>query len=332
MNLRGFFTTERWGTWLLAGLLLTGGGTTVRAQGVVPGSGARVADFGDDFEDPKWDYEFNLPKSSRNIDKDARYPAGQSHNGRVYESSLRGQPDIIRRVPTPKGGLRDSKGALLLQSKATGIPGVPSYKMQQDDLIINPASQFGGSLPISYNPSLVVRVWMPPFEQWEPRTGSHFGIRSDVEGMVWTDKDDDEEEGRSLFRRRKRHGMRRKRDSYWPGYFIQFNKATQPQEKDHAVVVVRCDERGQDFTGPVINETGWWSFGISWTRDGLTHYYVKKGVDAFTVRDHVATTKPYNADAERVTTWFFNNVNMDDGKTWSTPFIIDDPQLFYGSR
>lgn len=332
INLRKFIVRDRWGSWLLAGAMVLGAGQSASAQGIVPGTGYRAQGYGDDFEDTKWEYQFNLPKASRNIDKDSRLPAGQSLNGHVYESSLRGQPDIIRRVPTPKGGLKGSTGALLIQSKATGVPGVPSYQMQQDDLIINPASQLGGSIPIAWGPSLVVRVWMPPFEHWEGRTGSHFGIRADVEGMVWSDKDDDDEE-RGFFRRRKKHhGPRRKRDSYWPGYFVQFNKATKAGEKDSAVVVVRCDERGQDFVGPTITKTGWWTFGMSWTPDGSTHYYVKQGVENLTAKDHIASNRPYNADPERVTTWFFNSVNMDDGKTWSTAFIVDDPQLFYSSQ
>ena len=174
---------------------------------------------------------------------------------------------------------------------------------------------------------MVVRVWMPPFKEWEHRSGSHFGIRSDVEGMVWKEKEDDEDGHRRprFFRR----GPRRVRDSYWPGYFLEFRQATQPGEKDRAFVICRCDEQGNEFMGPEITKTGWWTFGLSWTADGMTHYFAHPGVEPLTARDHIRTVKPYNADPQRVTTWFFNSINIDDGKTWSTAFVVDDPQLFY---
>ena len=33
-------------------------------------------------------------------------------------------------------------------------------------------------------------------------------------------------------------------------------------------------------------------------------------------------------DTMKFATQFFNSVNRDDGRTWSTPFIIDDPAMF----
>lgn len=334
MTLRGIFTTDRWGSWLLAGLFLIGGGVgqTASAQStIIPGSGYRVTDYGDDFEDEKWQFNFNSPKASREQDKDNRFPLGTSINNRVYESGLRGQPDIIKRVPTPPGGLKWSKGALLLQTKDSGIPNYPSGQMRQDDTIINPYSQMGGSVNVSQGPSMVVRVWMPEFKDWERRTGSHFGIRGDVEGMIWKDKEDDDDGHRRprFFKR----GPRRVRDSYWPGYFLEFHQASKPGEKDRAYVICRCDERGQEFMGPEITKTGWWTFGMSWTPDGNTSYFAKPGVDPLTAKDHIRTCRPYNADPLKVSTWFFNSINIDDGRTWSTAFVVDDPQLFYtGSR
>src|ERR1700733_6140508 len=71
------------------------------AAQVVPGTGTRIA-F-DDFEDASWSYEPNLPKSSSNLDNQERQPGGVSSNSRWYESALRGQPDVVKRVPTPAG-------------------------------------------------------------------------------------------------------------------------------------------------------------------------------------------------------------------------------------
>src|SRR6516225_4079287 len=85
----------------------------VSAQ-VVPGTGTRIAY--DDFEDASWSYEPNLPKSSSNLDNQERQPGGTSSNSRWYESALRGQPDVVKRVPTPAGGLPGSKGSLSMRT------------------------------------------------------------------------------------------------------------------------------------------------------------------------------------------------------------------------
>src|SRR5882724_6278241 len=77
----------------------------VVAQNFVPGTGQRLAKVGDDFEDAKWAYNYNLPKSSDENDKQQRVPGGESVNGRWYEGVMRGQPDLIKRVATPEGGI-----------------------------------------------------------------------------------------------------------------------------------------------------------------------------------------------------------------------------------
>src|SRR5215203_1273221 len=41
-------------------------------QPIVPGTGEFLKDCCDDFEDPKWSYKFNLPKSSHEQDKQQR--------------------------------------------------------------------------------------------------------------------------------------------------------------------------------------------------------------------------------------------------------------------
>ena len=95
---------------------------TLAQQTVVPGTGQRVDKVGDDFEDAKWAYNYNLPKSSEENDKQQRVPGGASTNGRWYEGIMRGQPDEIRRVPAPGGGLPGSTHALLMRSQGTGVP------------------------------------------------------------------------------------------------------------------------------------------------------------------------------------------------------------------
>ena len=310
---------------VLAGLFIaTAGATAVIAQyqyHVVPGRGQRVREVGDNFEDPEWAYIENVPKSSSNIDRDERLPAGISRNNRIYESTYRGQPDIIKRVETPAGGIPGSQWSLALRSRQTGIPGAPSRKMQQDDLLVN-ISSILGPVQVSRTPSIVVRVFLPPFEQWERRTGASFGVRAELEGG-------------SLQPNMHKHffssGMKRKQEAYWPGFFIQFNSKSDGQNKENsALLLIRAGTQGEDIPGPLITQTGWWTLGMSFTPDGSTHFYASPGVDPLTERDHIVTTKPYGHTAEKLNTFFFNVVNQDDGRTWSTEWIVDDPELYLG--
>ena len=125
-------------------------GSSAQAQ-VVPGSGHQITTVGDTFENEEWEYIPNWPKASQNLDSQQRHPTGESNNGRWYESGYRGQPDIVRRVKTPRGGLSGSKGALLLQTKFSGIPEMITRKQQQDD---DDSSGDTGSVAIKANPKV----------------------------------------------------------------------------------------------------------------------------------------------------------------------------------
>ena len=88
----------------------------------------------------------------------------------------------------------------------------------------------------------------------------------------------------------------------------------------------------EDVPGPRITQTGWWTLGMSFTGDGMVHYFASPGVDALTERDHIATTRPYGIMSERLNTFFFNVVTQDDGRSWSTEWVVDDPMLYYYTR
>lgn len=286
----------------------------------VPGTGQQLDTVGDDFEKDDWSFVFNLPKSSENIDKQTRLPDGRSANGRWYEGNLRGCPDIIRRVETPKGGLEGSSGALRLKTKRSGVPGSTSGEMQQDDLIVNVAKRLGHPVPVSWSPSMVVRVYLPPFEEWEKRTGIHFGFRADAEAYVT-------EQGKGLF-----SSPKTELKQYWPGIFIHYtSKADSRVKEEFANFLFRAGPQGFDFPSPKspkITAAGWWTLGISITPDGQVHYYVSQGVDDLTEKDYVASQFPYGYRCDRLNNFFFNVANKDDGRSWSTVWIIDDPRLY----
>jgi hypothetical protein len=275
---------------------------------------------GDDFEDPAWDYIFNLPKSSNNLDEQVRRPGGRSRNGRWEESALRGQPDVIRRVATPADGLPGSTGALAMRSLNTGIPNNITNQLQQDDLIMVGSNRLGGRISVSRGPSAVVRVWIPPLETWEPRTGNSFGMRADCQ--THTTKKAEV----NLF---SRSSTTKELEEYWPGIFIFLNSRSDGRnQRDSAYFMIRAGRNGGDIRGPVIEQTGWWTLGLSFTPDGMVHYYARPGVENLTAEDHITSQYPYGYRCEYFNTIFFNVANQDNGRSWSTEWIIDDPQLF----
>jgi hypothetical protein len=294
--------------------------STACAQ-LIPGTGQKIEQVGDDFEDPEWEYLHRLPKSTKNINGFEGGAGGESKNGRWYEGLKRGQPDHIRRVPTPPGGLPDSEGSLLLMSMNTGIPGRPSGNVHQDDFICDINYKLGGSIPVWQAPSVVVRVFMPPVDKWEKRTGPTFALRAAVDSTT----------------RRSANGYFTRanveRETYWPGIFIEFDsRKTTGLAYDSAHFRIRADEGGGDFKGPQITETGWWTLGMSFTPDGRVHYYIRQGLEPLTEEDRVASNYPYGFRCERFSTFFFNVCSPDNGRTWSTPWIVDDCEAYYIPR
>lgn len=308
----------------VCGLFLAAGVTSdrVSAQGVVPGTGVKLAT--EDFEDPNWTFVANWPKSSYNLDKRVRRPIGYSSNGILYESSKRGIPEIMQRVTPPEGGLAGSTGALKMKSRYTGVPSRLSFRTQQDDVLMDLSDQMGHYISVSQKPSAVVRVYLPPLEKWDPQSGTTFGMRCKVTGVG----PDEPEEGerRGLFsRRRKRRG--RVRDNFYPSIFINFNSKSSGYEKDTATLIIRGNDFNEDFNAKEISQTGWWTMGISFTADGRAHYYASPGVDDLTDKDHIASHFPQSVRVEYFHSFYFNVCNQDCGQ-WSTEWIVDDPTVY----
>jgi hypothetical protein len=273
---------------------------------IVPGTGEFLADCSDDFEAEDWSYTLRLPKSSHEQDDNQRSPGGISNNGLWHEGAKRGTPDVVKRVPTPPGGIEGSTGALLFSTKNSGIPGRASNEQQQDDLLMMFNRRLGGPIPVAWQPSCTVRVYLPSFDQWEQRSGPSFGMRADC---VATAKDDNE--------------------PYWPGMFLLFQRANGRNiTADSAKITVRSNQRGFDVRSHEIAEPGWWTLGMSFSADGQVHYYASPGVDDLTADDYLMSSYPYGYRCQQFNNFFFNVANWDNGRTWSTPWVIDDPKVY----
>ena len=292
---------------LLVGTTLASDQSLQASEPFVPGSGEWITQVGDNFEDPRWGYIKNGRKASFEQDEAQRPPGGESRNRRWYESAMRGQPDVVKRVPTPPGGIEGSEGAMLLATRLSGIPGQLAGSQMQDDLLMGVSTRIGRAVPVGWSPSCTVRVYLPPFDKWENRTGASFGIRADVRGR--------EQDG--------------KVDAYWPGFFVLFRSETDKRfDEDYAQISIRAQSSGRDLGGPKIYEPGWWTFGMSFTPDGQVHYYASEGVDDLSEEDFLYSSFPYGTRCLMFDNFFFNVANWENGKSWSTPWVVDDPQFF----
>lgn len=289
------------------------------AQGVIPGTGTLIDYVGDTFEDADWQFVNHYPKSSRENDDRLRSPTGYSANRRWFEGPERGQPDLLKVIPTPAGGVPGSEYALLMRTLHSGIPGRNSYDVQQDDLIVDCVSRLGTGISPSELPNCVARVYLPPVDQWEKRSGPQFGFRLGLMAK-------NQKSSGGVFSRHTTEV-----EPYWPGMWIHFrSKTSRGVEEESALIKVRGNTLGRDFHVKDISQDqfGWWTLGMSVTADGMIHYYASPGVDPLTANDYLTSQYPYGFRALQFRTFFFDVCNRNDGTTWSTPFVVDDAELY----
>jgi hypothetical protein len=119
-------------------------------------------------------------------------------------------------------------------------------------------------------------------------------------------------------------------EAYWPGMFILRNsyKTKEGEQVTAAKLTIRGDRLGRDVRSLDIDEPGWWTFGMSISEDGQVHYYGHKGVADLTAEDHLMSSYPYGQRCTAFNNFFFNVANWDNGHTWSTPWVIDDPKVY----
>lgn len=275
---------------------------------IVPGMGPRVGKTGDDFEDEKFVYYPQHPKSSWNIDKEVRTPGSISSNNLWAEGAKRGTPDVVKRIATPPGGIAGSQGAMLIQTLYSGIPGELTHEDNvQDDLLHNVAGQIGREIPFTWCPNAHCRVFIPPESQWERRNGATFAFRTGVNGY-----DNDGEW-----------------DEFWPGIFFHMQREKTAEGKTKATIRadVRADDYGRDLPVVIFEPGTWCTLGMSMTPDGRTHFFAKPGIEDLTADDHVGSYMSYGWQGVTFSTFFFNVMNFDNGRSWSTPWVVDNTFL-----
>jgi len=206
-------------------------------------------------------------------------------------------------VPTPAGGLEGSTGSMLFQSLRSGIPGTLTHQAQQDDLLHN-SQATAGSIPVSWSPNCICRVFVPPTRYWEQRDGATFGYRT---GLM-------------------------AHEEYWPGIFLHMERVQKEGKLTHQVRAwIRADNGGRDMPSLTFAPETWITMGISHTPDGVVHFFLREGIDDLAKEDCVGSYWCYGYRAHTFQTFFFNVINMDDGRSISTPWVVDDAYLYAAS-
>jgi hypothetical protein len=67
---------------------------------------------------------------------------------------------------------------------------------------------------------------------------------------------------------------------------------------------------------------------MSFTADGQVHYYASEGVDDLTSDDYITSQFPYQMRCQAFNNFFFNVAIWENGRNWSTQWVIDDPKVF----
>jgi hypothetical protein len=162
-------------------------------------------------------------------------------------------------------------------------------------------------IPIAWQPSCTVRVYLPPFEQWENRNGPQFEMRADCQG-------------------RDQNG---KVGAYSPGMRLLLpSETSRGLKQDSARLTVRGDKLGRDFGKLDITEPGWWTLGLSFTSDGQVHYYASPGVDDLTSDDYLVSNVLHSMRCFTLNNYFFFVADWEDESRRSTQWVVDDAKIF----
>jgi len=253
----------------------------------------------DDFEDENWHYDYSKHTCFR------KFWRGNPDVG----GSQRGEPELLARVPTPYGGKNGSSGALEIRTNKIDSGKVPD---QEDLLTIEFEEILGYKLSRIHQPVFIVRVWLPPFDEWGDTY--YFGFRleasSDNNGdyypSIWLKKE----------------------DNYNP--YIAVSIRT-PQ----AVAMTKYYKKNLcDIPIKGINQDGWWTLAIAFDKSGVGYYYARSGSSDLREEDKIYTTTRFETEygikdlhMDCINYNLFKIAYPKTGNT-SPRFVIDDFEVW----
>lgn len=257
------------------------------SDGSVLGRAVRLDILCDDFEDRDWHYNYQDHTCYRGF----------------WGPADRGEPEFIRRVVTPSGGLKESSGALEIRTDNSGKDNNPG----QDDLKTQGFStRLGRDLARADQPLFVVRVWLPPFSEWPEGKGlGVFGFRQAAQLT----------ENRT--------------SEYYPSIWFCYDKQIGPSP----YFFFRLGNgRALDVRGDAISQPGWWTLAIAFDTKGIGHYYARPGIKTPTEANKMFDTTRFRTvdgiDNRRMAFCGYSFFSLGSKQGASTRFVIDDYEVW----
>jgi len=216
---------------------------TTNASGVL-GRTDRLNELCDYFEDTSWSYN---PQTEEFYKKLWRGGSG------------RGIPELLKRVTTPTGGKDGSKYALEICTNETEI--YKDKNLTQEDLLTAEYEQIlKRKLTRADQPVFIVRVWLPPFDQWGDQRSFGFRHESFLENGV--------------------------KDQHYSTIWLVYDRSMKP--KPFFKYRIGTNELFYEVYDPrLIEQDGWWTIAIAFDKNGFCHYYAHPGVGDLTEKDEM---------------------------------------------
>lgn len=202
----------------------------------------------DDFEDKDWHYDYQKHVCYRGF----------------WRTDDRGEPDLLKHVDTPIGGKVGSTGALEMRTNQNDNDRDPT----QDDLLtVEFKDKLGRELTRADQPVFIVRVWLPPFDQWNIgltifgfRQTARLNDNSDYYQSIWL-----------------------AHNGHKPLFFLR-NGIAYP----NGTQVAFNDDRRY-----IVTQPGWWTLAIAYDEKGAGHYYASPSTDSPTERNRMVDTTQF---------------------------------------
>lgn len=256
---------------------------------MILGRSIRLDTLCDDFEDPKWHFDYQTHVDYRGF----------------WRTDDHGEPDLLRRIKTPDGGKAGSGGALELRTNDNDA------KPDQDCLL---TIEFKNrrTLTRADQPVFIVRVWLPPFEEWNAGV-LNFGFRQTAR----IDEKTDYYQSIWLFH-----------DGHKPLWFLRNG-------------IAYSDGTQLNFNDMIkgyIAHSNWWTLAIAYDERGVGHYYAAPGTDTPTEKDELINTSQFTRDDGLVSPFMdhmgysFFSLGYPADHRISPRFVIDDYEVWVMKR
>ena len=259
----------------------------------VLGRTVRLDALCDDFEDVDWNYDYQKRLCYRGF----------------WRGADRGEPELLKRIGTPAGGKHASTGALEIRTIDNKDDNFPN---QEDFITVEFKKILGRNLIRADQPVFIVRVWLPPFDQWT-KDHNNFGFRAAPRS--------------------------KKISEYYPSIWLFYNNRAIRRVEPSPLFVFRIGTgvAGDEVGGP-IKQPGWWTLALAFDKKGVGYYYARPGVGLPTEKHRMFDTTLFrtidgsdNPTMDHVGYTFFSLGYPVDDRI-SPRFVIDDYEVWVINR